>query len=338
VNLDDVTEGRIRMPDHGRNKRRVNPVWYGAVLLVGIIIAVFALSAARRSDIQEEGEDGTDASEPALSWRVDLPDDWRIAPGEDDSARFVVEGFTVGGIKKLPGLSGGEWDLTVFLPEGREILSSTQVAVEAGWGVVFDISVSVQPEGASSEQGLEPDESQPYMAAPTRPETHCLIPLEGATWDVWTRENVGFSPPAAREAAFFIIQGLRWAEEHETSLPGEVAMIAATSDEAYPDGRIWGKFDVEITVRNTSDNDARNLKVLVAKVISNPAYLELDTVVDTSLEQVAALDPGETSILRLAGLEAGHPEKDYEVIADVVGGGRPLKLRVRRAFPPGSED
>jgi len=42
--------------------------------------------------------------------------------------------------------------------------------------------------------------------------------------------------------------------------------------------------------------------------------------------------------LRLAGLEAGHPEKDYEVIADVVGGGRPLKLGVRRAFAPGSED
>lgn len=326
------------MPDHSRNRRRVNPVWYGVVLLVGIIIAVFALSAARRSGIQEEGENGTDASEPTFSWRADLPDDWRIIPGEDGSARFVAEGLTVGGIKRLPGLSEGEWDITIFLPEDREILSSTQVAVEAGWGVVFDISVPVQPEGSDSGQSLDPGESQPYMARPTRPETHCLIPLEGVTWDVWTRENVGFSPPVAREAAFSIIQGFRGAGEHEASLPGEVTMIAAISDESYPDGRIWGKFEVEITVRNKSHTDAYDFKVLVARVISNPAYLELDTEIDTSLEQVAALDPNESRILRLAGLEAGHPEKDYEVIADVVGGGRPLKLGVRRAFAPGSED
>lgn len=326
------------MPDHSRNRRQVNPVWYGAVLLVGIIIAVFALSTARRPGIQEEGHDRTDASEPMFSWRADLPDDWRIIQGEDEDARFVAEGLTVGGINRLPGLAEGEWDLTIFLPEAREILSSMQVAVEAGSGVVFDISVPVEPEGPGSEPGLDLGESQTYMARPTRPETHCLIPLEGATWDVWTRENVGLSPPAAKEAAFSIIQSLRWTEEHETSLPAEVAMIAAVSDEAYPDGRIWGKLDVEITVRNTSDEHAYDPKVLVARVVSNPAYLELDTEVDTSLERVADLAPNERRILRLAGLEAGHPEKDYEVIADVVGGGRPLKLGVRRAFAPGSED
>ncbi len=38
-------------------------------------------------------------------------------------------------------------------------------------------------------------------------------------------------------------------------------MIAAISDEAYPDGRIWGgAFDVEATVRNVSDEDASDLR------------------------------------------------------------------------------
>jgi hypothetical protein len=78
--------------------------------------------------------------------------------------------------------------------------------------------------------------------------------------------------------------------------------------------------------------------VLITKAVSNPAYLESDTEVDTSLDRISSLDPKADYILRIPGLEMSLPEKDYEVTVDIIGGGRPLKLGVRMAFPPGSED
>jgi len=329
------------MPDRDQSGYRINPVWYGAVLLIAIIITLVALSVFGRSDMHPTDHDETGVSESAFCWQADLPEGWRMVPNVDGGVRFVAEGFTVGGIERLPELPQGERDLTSLLSENWVILSSMQVAVAAGWGVVFDISVPVHSDESASERGFETGESQSYIAAPTRPETHCLVPLDGVTLDVWTRENTGFPPKEARDAAFSILQSLGLSGEYgemQNRLPGEVMMIAAISDEAYPDGRIWGAFDVEATVRNVSDEDASDFKVLITKAVSNPAYLESDTEVDTSLDRISSLDPKADYILRIPGLEMSLPEKDYEVTVDIIGGGRPLKLGVRMAFPPGSED
>ena len=118
--------------------------------------------------------------------------------------------------------------------------------------------------------------------------------------------------------------------------------IQVISENMYQEGnakgKIFGSFDVSVTVINHSERDLENVKTTAKLETSNRTYPKSLNAKATKLATITTLKAGEEREVVFKGFQIDHPELVQELIINVVDHGEIKKVRLLGAFPPGSKD
>ncbi len=130
---------------------------------------------------------------------------------------------------------------------------------------------------------------------------------------------------------------------YETQYDVSIEKIQFISEDMYKEGdkvgRIYGKFNVVVTVRNRTNAEMSNVKV-TAKLESsfNNYPKSMPKVSATKMDLIKQIGSGETKEVFFSDLTVDHPEVVQELFINVVNQGEAKKIKVPVAFPPGSQD
>ncbi len=258
------------------------------VVLAGAVATLLALrSGSRRSQLPEAAE-----AEPTLEWRVSIPHDWTQSAVGATSVRFLRDGLLVGGLE----VSDGE--LTSMLPDGARIESTWVAATRWGQAVGYEVSVPLSEPAETDALVMQltgAGVSGDVESGGRRPETHCMLGNGTRTVHLWTRENVGFGPPAASAAAVSLLASLEPVAEDAAGPPSGPVVRLIKVAPATADAEVSGPFDVQVVVTNGS----------VAPVVDTLASLGVESVATTPrvqplpkrTETIARLQPGQSVTL-----------------------------------------
>lgn len=129
----------------------------------------------------------------------------------------------------------------------------------------------------------------------------------------------------------------------ETKYDLSIREIRLISDEMYKEGenegKIYGKFSVAVTIKNNTEEDLSDIKTIARLETSYANYPKAQpkTTV-TKMDTIKLLKVGEEKEIFFSDFSTDHPEVIQELIINIVDRGEITKLKIPKAFPPGSQD
>lgn len=121
-----------------------------------------------------------------------------------------------------------------------------------------------------------------------------------------------------------------------------VQRLRVMSQEAYTEGNragaVYGKFDIQATVRNTSNTTRNNVKIIANFQRNQSGYPKSKPNTQTVIYTIPTLRAGQTAMITFRGFRVDHPDLIQEVIVHPAGYNDVSKVRVRVALPPNNQD
>lgn len=122
----------------------------------------------------------------------------------------------------------------------------------------------------------------------------------------------------------------------------EVQRLRVISEEAYTEGdragAVYGRFDIQASIRNTSNTTRNNVKVIATFQRTQRGYPRAKPNTQVVVYTIPTLRAGQTAMITFRGFRVDNPELIQEVIVHPAGYNDVSKVRVRAAFPPNNQD
>lgn len=131
--------------------------------------------------------------------------------------------------------------------------------------------------------------------------------------------------------------------DYETQYDVSIEEIQFISEDMYKEGdkagHIYGRFNVAVTVKNNTDREMNNVKIIAKLESSFNNYPKAAPKTTASkMDVIKQMGSGETKEVFFSDLTVDHPEVVQELFINVVDQGEAKKIKVPVAFPPGSQD
>ena len=182
------------------------------------------------------------------------------------------------------------------------------------------------------DQGNNPNQNQGNNPAPTQPN---LEQENARLRRTITTQNQRIQA-LQRE-----IENLRNAQDQVDS-DIVVQRLRVMSEEAYTEGdragAVYGRFDIQARVRNVSNTNRNNVKVIATFQRTQRGYPRAKPNTQTVVYTIPTLRAGQTAMITFRGFRVDHPELIQEVIVHPAGYNDVSKVRVRAALPPNNQD
>ena len=129
----------------------------------------------------------------------------------------------------------------------------------------------------------------------------------------------------------------------ETKFDVSIEEIQLISDEMYKEGelegKIYGKFSAGVKIKNNTEQDISDIKITAKLETSYANYPKAQPKVTISkMDTINILKVGEEKEIFFTDFSAEHPEVIQELMINVVDRGEIEKIRIPKAFAPGSQD
>lgn len=104
-------------------------------------------------------------------------------------------------------------------------------------------------------------------------------------------------------------------------------------------GKLYGNFNVSVSIKNNIEEDIGDIKITAKIETSNANYPKSQPKTTAAkMDIVKELKAGEEKEVLFSDFSIDHPEVIQELILNVIDRGEIVKIKLPKAFPPGSQD
>lgn len=117
---------------------------------------------------------------------------------------------------------------------------------------------------------------------------------------------------------------------------GIIRQAEIITTEKDTNNAVYGKFDLQLTVKNTTKKTINGLQVITQLIKSDPTKPLSEPEITTQFKGISHLAPGQTEVVTLKDFTVGAPTLSHEILISAAGFKDIKKLTVKVTTPPAS--